>query len=138
PPARVRRRLEGRGCAAPRRISHRVRERRDPVVPSWCPMKTRQLLAEFRDAVFVGEVASLRNTYGVLSTAKHYILITFSGPLAGNFNLVKRTAVESIQRRFGGRKNLTSSDIRKKTKLDRFDVLRILYVLEALKKATKK
>ena len=101
-------------------------------------MKTRQLLAEFRDAAFVGEVASLRNTYGVLSTAKHYILITFSGPLAGNFNLVKRTAVESIQRRFGGRKNLTSSDIRKKTKLDRFDVLRILYVLEALKKATKK
>jgi hypothetical protein len=31
-------------------------------------MKAKQLLAEFRDAVFVGEVASLRNTYGVMST----------------------------------------------------------------------
>ena len=101
-------------------------------------MKAKQLLAEFHDAAFVGDVASLRNTYGVLETKKHFILITFSGPLGGNFNLVKRSSVESIQRRFGGKKNLTSGDIRKKTKLDRFDVLRILYVLEALKKATKK
>ncbi len=101
-------------------------------------MNAKQLLAEFRDAVFVGEVASLRNTYGVMSTDKHFILITFSGPRAGNFNFVKRSAVEAVQRRFGGKKNLTSADIRNKTKLDRFDVLRILYVLEAMKKATKK
>ena len=101
-------------------------------------MRAKQLLAEFRDAVFVGEVASLRNTYGVMSTEKHFILITFSGPLAGNFNLVKRSTVESVQRRFGGKKNLTSGDIKKKTRLDRFDVLRILYVLEAMKKASKK
>ncbi len=102
-------------------------------------MKAKQLLAEFRDAAFVGEVASLRNTYVVLATERHFILITFSGPLAGNFNLVKRSAVEAVQRRFGGKKNLTSAEILKKSALrERFDVLRILYVLEAMKQATKK
>ena len=101
-------------------------------------MKAKQLLAEFRGAEFVAEVAGLRNSYGVFATPKHFILVTFNAPLGGNFNLVKRSAVESIQKRFGGKKNLTSGDIRKKTRLDRFDVLRILYVLEAMKKATKK
>ena len=101
-------------------------------------MKARQLLAEFRSADFVAEVAGLRNSYGVFATPKHFILVTFNAPLGGNFNLVKRSAVESIQKRFGGKKGLTSGDIRKKTRLDRFDVLRILYVLEAMKKATKK
>jgi len=84
-------------------------------------MKARQLLAEFRDAAFVGEVAGLRNTYYVLATDKHFILVTLSGPLSGNFNL-------------------TSAEILKKSRSlrDRFDVLRILYVLEAMKQATKK
>jgi hypothetical protein len=45
-----------------------------------------------------------------------------------------------VQKRFGGKKNLTSAEILKKSRAlrDRFDVLRILYVLEAMKQATKK
>jgi len=103
-------------------------------------MKAKALLAEFRDAAFVGEVAGLRNTYYVLATDKHFILVTLSAPLSGNFNLVTRRAVESVQKRFGGKKNLTSAEILKKSRSlrDRFDVLRILYVLEAMKQATKK
>lgn len=102
-------------------------------------MNAKALLAEFRDAAFVGQVSGLRNTYYVLATNKNYILVTLSGPLAGNFNLVTRRAVEAVQRRFGGKKNLTSAEIMKKSRIrDRFDVLRILYVLEALKQATKK
>jgi hypothetical protein len=102
-------------------------------------MKAKALLGEFRDAAFVGQVAGLRNTYYVLATPKHFILVTLSGPLAGNFNLVTRRSVEAVQRRFGGKKNLTSAEVMKKSRIrERFDVLRILYVLEALKKATKK
>ncbi|PYQ57646.1 MAG: hypothetical protein DMF58_17830 [Acidobacteria bacterium] len=102
-------------------------------------MKAKQLLTEFRDAAFIGEVASLRNTYAVFATESHFILVTFSGPLSGNFNLVKRRVVEGFQRRFGGRKNLTSGEILKRSSFtDRFDVLRVLYVLEAMKQATKK
>ena len=103
-------------------------------------MKAKALLGEFREAQFVGEVPGLRRTYIVLSTARHFILITQSGPLAGNFNLVARRAVESVQRRFGGRRGLTSKEILKRSSVvkDRFDVLRILYVLEAMKQATKR
>lgn len=102
-------------------------------------MNAKRLLAEFREAAFVGEIDGLRTTYSVLSTEKHFILITFAGPLAGNFNLVKRSAVEAVQRKFGGKRNLTSGEILKKSALrDRFDVLRVLYVLEAMKQATKK
>jgi hypothetical protein len=102
-------------------------------------MKAKALLAEFRGAEFVGQVSGLRTTYYVLATDTNFILITFSGPLSGNFNLVKRRAVEAVQRRFGGRKDLTSAEILKKSSLrDRFDVLRILYVLEAMKQAAKK
>ena len=101
-------------------------------------MNAKALLAEFRDAAFVGQVAGLRSTYYVLATKKNFILVTLSGPLAGNFNFVTRRAVDAVQRTFGGKKNLTSAVIKKKTRLDRFDVLRILYVLEAQKQATKK
>ena len=103
-------------------------------------MKARALLGEFRDAEFIGEVAGLRSTYYVLRTDKHFILITLSGPLSGNFNLVTRRAVESVQRRFGGKRGLTSAEILKRSSAvkDRFDVLRILYVLEALGQAKKR
>src|SRR5712692_3441713 len=102
-------------------------------------MKAKALLGEFRDAAFVGEVAGLRNTYYVLATEKHFILVTLSGPLSGNFNLVTRRAVESVQKRFGVKKNLTSTEITNEWRAlrDRFDVLRILYVLEEMKQATK-
>jgi hypothetical protein len=103
-------------------------------------MNARSLLGQFREATFVGQVTGLRSTYYVLSTKSHFILITLSGPLSGNFNLVTRRSVEAVQRRFGGKKNLTSAVILKKSRAirDRFDVLRILYVLEALKQATKR
>ncbi|PYQ51392.1 MAG: hypothetical protein DMF59_08045 [Acidobacteria bacterium] len=103
-------------------------------------MKAKALLGEFREAEFIGQVAGLRSTYYILRTDKHFILITQSGPLAGNFNLVTRRAVESVQRRFGGKKGLTSAEILKRSSAvkERFDVLRILYVLEAMKQATKR
>ena len=103
-------------------------------------MKARPLLGEFRDAEFIGEIAGLRSTYYVLGTGKHYILITQSGPLSGNFNLVTRRAVDSVQRRFGGKRGLTSAEILKRSSVvkERFDVLRILYVLEALGQAKKR
>ena len=103
-------------------------------------MKAKALLGEFREAEFLGEVAGLRSRYYILRTDKHFILITQSGPLAGNFNFVTRRAVESVQRRFGGKRGLTSAEILKRSSAvkDRFDVLRILYVLEAMKQATKR
>ncbi len=103
-------------------------------------MNAKALLGQFHEATFVGQVAGLRSTYYVLQTKTHYILITVSGALSGNFNLVTKRAVESVQRRFGGKSGLTSAEILKKTRAvrDRFDVLRILYVLEALKQATKR
>jgi hypothetical protein len=103
-------------------------------------MKARALLGEFRKAEFTGEVAGLRSTYYVLSTEKHFILITQSGPLSGNFNFVTRRAVESVQRRFGGKRGLTSAEILKRSSVvkERFDALRILYVLEALGQAKKR
>ena len=103
-------------------------------------MKAKALLGEFRKAEFIGQVAGLRSTYYILRTDKHFILITQSGPLSGNFNFVTRRAVESVQRRFGGKKGLTSAQILKRSSAvkDRFDVLRILYVLEAMKQATKR
>jgi hypothetical protein len=103
-------------------------------------VKAKVLLGEFRDAEFIGEIAGLRSTYYVLRTEKHFILITQSGPLSGNFNLVTRRAVEAVQRRFGGKRGLTSSEILKRSSVvkERFDVLRILYVLEALGQAKKR
>jgi len=103
-------------------------------------MRAKALLGEFRGAEFIGEVPGLRRSYIVLGTPKHFILITQSGPLSGNFNFVTRRAVESVQRRFGGKKGLTSAEILKRSSAikDRFDVLRILYVLEAMKQATKR
>jgi len=103
-------------------------------------MNAKALLGQFREATFVGQVAGLRSTYYVLQTPTHFILITVSVPLSGNFNLVTRRAVQSVQKRFGGKKNLTSAEIFKKTRAvrDRFDILRILYVLEALKQASKR
>jgi len=103
-------------------------------------VKAKALLGEFRDAEFIGEIAGLRSTYYVLRTDKHYILITQSGPLSGNFNLVTRRVVDSVQRRFGGKRGLTSAEILKRSSVvkERFDVLRILYVLEALGQAKKR
>jgi hypothetical protein len=103
-------------------------------------MKAKALLGEFRDAEFIGEVAGLRSTYYVLGTEKHFILITQSGPLSGNFNFVTRRAVESVERRFGGKRGLTSAEILKRSSVvkERFDALRILYVLEALGQAKKR
>ena len=103
-------------------------------------MKARALLGEFRDAEFIGEISGLRSTYYILRTDKHYILITQSGPISGNFNFVTRRAVDSIQRRFGGQRGLTSAEILKRSSVvkDRFDVLRVLYVLEALGQAKKR
>jgi len=103
-------------------------------------MKAKSLPALFREANLVGEVAGERRTYSVFEAPKFYILVTQSGPLAGNFNLVARGVVDRVRGRFGGRKDLTSGELLKSARYvrDRFDALRILYVLEALGQASRR
>lgn len=106
-------------------------------------MRAKALLALFREASLVGEVAGARLTYSVFEAPGFFILITQSGPRSGNFNLVDRRAVERVRGRFGGRKDLTSGELLQRMKnapyiRDRFDALRVLYVLEALGQASRR
>ncbi len=106
-------------------------------------MRAKALLALFREATLVGEVVGDRLTYSVFEAPNYFILVTQSGPLSGNFNLVDKRGVERVRNRFGGRKDLTSGEllVRMKTARyvrDRFDALRILYVLEALGQASRR
>ncbi len=106
-------------------------------------MKAKALLALFREATLVGEVTGARLTYAVFDAPAYYILITQSGPRSGNFNLVDRRAVDRVRGRFGGRKDLTSGELLQRMKRvpyvrDRFDALRVLYVLEALGEASRR
>lgn len=106
-------------------------------------MRAKALLSLFRRAEPVGEIVGARLTYSVFEAPDYFILITQSGPRSGNFNLVDRRAVERVRSRFGGRKDLTSGELLKRMKnastiRDRFDALRVLYVLEALGQASRR
>lgn len=103
-------------------------------------MRAKALLALFREATLVGELAGERRTYSIFEAPKFYVLVTQSAPLAGNFNLVDKRAVDRVRGRFGGRKDLTSGELLKSARYvrDRFDALRILYVLEALGQASRR
>lgn len=102
-------------------------------------MRAKALLALFREATPVRDVVGARLTYSVFQAPDYYILVTQSGPLGGNFNLVKRAAVDRVRSRLGGRHDLTSAELLKRGYVrDRFDALRILYVLEALGEAKRR
>jgi hypothetical protein len=106
-------------------------------------MKAKALLAEFREAALVGEVPADRRSYSVFAGPKYYLVATLSSPLAGNFTLVDKRAVEYARKRFGGRKDLTSGELLQKMKKpawvrNRFEALYILYILEALGEASRR
>jgi len=103
-------------------------------------MKPKALLGEFRQATFVNDVAASRRTYSIFETPKFYIVVTLSSPLAGNFTLVNKSAVDSVRKRFGGKKDMTSGELLKRVKnlRTRFDALYVLYILEALGVASRR
>lgn len=106
-------------------------------------MNIKTLMYEVKEAEYLGEVEGDRQTYYVYRGQRHYLLFTFSGTQFGNFNLVEFGAVKYVRNAFGGEKGLTSGSLLKRSRKhqyiqDRFDALRILYILVATKQATKR
>jgi len=104
---------------------------------------SKAIVNEIRKSAFVGEVASDRQTYFVLDATKSYVLLNFSTGRTGYLNLIDKRAVQYVQKRFGGQKNLTATALAERVKSgsfvrDRLDALRILYVLEALGQASRR
>ena len=104
---------------------------------------SKTLIGEIRQSAFVAEVVSDRQTYYVLDGTKHYVLINFSAQRTGYLNLIDKRAVDYVQKRFGGQKNLTATALaarvtKRQFVRDRLDALRILYVLEALGQASRR
>jgi len=104
---------------------------------------SKAIVNEIRKSAFVGEVASDRQTYFVLDATKYYVLLNFSTGRTGYLNLIDKRAVQYVQKRFGGEKNLTATALAERAKSgafvrDRLDALRILYVLEALGQASRR
>ena len=104
---------------------------------------SKALVNEIRRSAYVGEVASERQTYFVLDATKVYVLLNFSAARTGYLNLIDKRAVQYVQKRFGGEKNLTATALAARVRSgtfvrDRLDALRILYVLEALGQASRR
>jgi hypothetical protein len=104
---------------------------------------SKALVNEIRQSAYVGEVASDRQTYFVLDATKYYVLLNFSAARTGYLNLIDKRAVQYVQKRFGGEKNLTATTLADRARSgkfvrDRLDALRILYVLEALGQASRR
>src|SRR5439155_11742928 len=107
------------------------------------PLMSKTLIGEIRQSAFVAEVVADRQTYYVLDGKKHYVLINFSAQRTGYLNLIDKRAVDYVQKRFGGQKNLTATALadrvtKRQFVRDRLDALRILYVLEALGQASRR
>ncbi len=104
---------------------------------------SKALVNEIRRSAYVGEVAAERQTYYVLDATKYYVLLNFSATRSGYLNLIDKRAVQYVQKRFGGEKNLTATALAGRVRSgafvrDRLDALRILYVLEALGQASRR
>lgn len=92
---------------------------------------------------FHGEVEGKRRHYYVLSGTRQYFVLSLSRAKrdAGNFNLVSKSAVERLHRRFRGRRGLTARSVFERAR-DRRSVpsslaaLNVLYVLVATGRAT--
>jgi hypothetical protein len=92
---------------------------------------------------FHGEVQGKRQHYYVLSSPRHYFVMSISRSKrdAGNFNLVGKSAVETLYRRARGRRGLTAQDIFARSKNRRavpssLAALNMLYVLVATGRAS--
>ena len=92
---------------------------------------------------FHGEVQGKRQHYYVLSSARHYFVMSVSRSKrdAGNFNLVGKSAVETLYRRLRGRRGLTAQDVFSRSKNRRavpssLAALNMLYVLVATGRAS--
>jgi len=104
---------------------------------------SKALVNEIRRSAYVGEVVSDRQTYFVLDATKVYVLLNFSAARTGYLNLIDKRAVQYVQKRFGGQRNLTATALAARVRSgtfvrDRLDALRILYVLEALGQASRR
>src|SRR5258706_9682870 len=87
---------------------------------------------------FHGEVQGKRQHYYILSSPRQYFVMSVSLAKrdAGNFNMVSRTAVDTLYKRLRGRRGLTArllSDPLRKGRLgaSSLNPLRMLYVMSA-------
>lgn len=96
----------------------------------------------FRGLNYLNEVSSIKQTYYVFQHATHFIVLTLkTDGKTGNFSIVEKAAVEYVFSKIKGKKNITKNDIKKYSKKPNytgtdFDVLNIMYILVALRKAT--
>ncbi|HEY7140787.1 MAG TPA: hypothetical protein VIE44_11845 [Methylomirabilota bacterium] len=96
-----------------------------------------------RGLIFHGEVLGKRQQYYVLSSARHYFVMSLSSRkrAAGNFNLVGKSAVDRLARRLRGQRGLTARLVYDRTRNRRLvpsalAALNILYVLVATGRAS--
>lgn len=92
---------------------------------------------------FHGEVEGKRQHYYVLSSPRHYFVMSMSNAKrdAGNFNLVGSALVERLYRRLRGRQQLTARLVFTRTRNRRalaspLAALNVLYVLVATGRAS--
>lgn len=90
--------------------------------------------------MFIGEVISKKQTYYIFENGKIYCLFTLKNKENGNFSIIDKPAVEYVYNLMKGEKAVKISDIQKRSKKknyteNRFDVLSIVYILIAQKKA---
>ena len=92
---------------------------------------------------FHGEVQGKRQHYYILSSPRQYFVMSVSLAKrdAGNFNMVSRTAVDTLYRRLRGRRGLTArlvSDRFRKGRLvtSSLNALNMLYVMAATGRAS--
>jgi hypothetical protein len=90
-----------------------------------------------------GDVQGKRQHYYVLSNPRQYLVMSLSASKrdAGNFNLVSRSAVETLYRRLRGKRGLTASEIYSRARNRRaipsaLVALNMLYVLVATGRAS--
>ena len=96
-----------------------------------------------RGLTFHGEVEGKRQHYYVLSSARHYFVMSLSGSKrsSGNFNLVSTAVVDRVHRRLRGQSGLTARLVYERTRNRRavpsaLFALNILYVLVATGRAS--
>lgn len=96
----------------------------------------------FANIEYCGEVVAPRRNYTVFRSNRQYLLLSkkSNSLVQGDFVAIKSDAVERLAKRLRGQTKLTTSVILERTRSGqyfktRFDVLNVLYVLLALKRA---
>jgi hypothetical protein len=103
-------------------------------------MNMKSMVNDLRGSSYLGEVETLKQTYYVFQARKYFYLFTFSGAESGNFNCVNPEAVEYVQKKFQGKRGVTSTFVVEQSHKaqyieSNFDALHTLYVLVALRRA---